>query len=961
MFSLSVLGVPRLLCKGETVKLGLKPLLMLTYLTLHGSATRRDLAMLLWSNAADPLNSVSAARVAIRDVIKKLLGGDSETLFLQGSLDCDALEFKAAYQSPDPEAWQRGWELFTEEFLAGVRLPEWLDGYGAEFENWLLEQREKFLEMRSDLAWRLAGVALEQGDWATALPYLEYIQQDFLPIREDATRLLMLCAGALGREVRALTAWQKLEKRLVEELEVQPQPSSRAALETARSSSEACIAVLHSQFAKKTNRLLHTFEESDMPLVGREPELQALRAELERVRSGAVRLALILGEPGVGKSRLAREVLRGKQTGLNILSGVANPSAVPLGLFDRLVRRALQKRSNLQLSPSHQRALATFLPDALGGSQTETSKDLLFTAIHALLDMPDAATVLILDDLQWADATSLELLYFLQKQPFERGLWLLCTQRNTEHALVASHLPELIAREGAGIKLELHGLGEEAVRLLAQTLGCNEDPVRLHQKSGGNPLYLSELFKNGDAASRLHDLIAVRLSALSPIAAQLLEVSALLGDTQPLGVLRRVSGRSLEEVGAALDELVFADLLVSSEDGLRFRHDLTQDVVLSQIRPDREQVLHLRAGKLLAPHLAAQHFWRCQGAWEETDVGLVCTAFLEAGRFASLRGDLTVALEWFDRAEQHSPSSTERLHSLTERALAQERYGQHQAALETLSRAEVLVGAVDNKSRQAGAWLVKANLLALKLHRLAEAKVLIEKALGVLEGQDHAAAMLQKSDALNTQGTIARLEQRLQDALAAFLQSQTIRAAFGDEARLAVSQMNLAMVYTALGHSDAEKSHQVALSLFQKLNDQYGEVRVLINLGTLYLKQQRYQAALEVYQKTLVLHQDLLEPWAQTRAYINLGVTYFYLNDYTQAKTQYQAAWQGAQLLADKEGSLTALLNLAEVAALENNEPDGTKYLPHLLPYLELPEFSRYHAEIQSYQQRWTQALQRTP
>jgi DNA-binding SARP family transcriptional activator len=232
MYWLSVMGTPRLTRNGSAVKLGLKPLLLLTYLTLHGAATRRDLAMLLWSNATDPLNSVSAARVAIRDVLKKLLGGDQETLFLLGDLGCDALEVAAAHQSQDPQDWQRGWELSAEEFLAGVHLPEWQDGYGADFENWLLEQRETHLEKRSDLAWRLAGLALEQGDWAAALPYLEYTQQDFLPLREDATRLLMLTAGALGREVRALTAWQKLEKRLLQELEVPPQPSSRAALET---------------------------------------------------------------------------------------------------------------------------------------------------------------------------------------------------------------------------------------------------------------------------------------------------------------------------------------------------------------------------------------------------------------------------------------------------------------------------------------------------------------------------------------------------------------------------------------------------------------------------------------------------------------------------------------------------------------------------------------------------------
>jgi DNA-binding SARP family transcriptional activator len=958
MFRLSVFGTPRLNRKGEAVRIGLKPLLMLCYLVLHGTSTRRDLARLLWSNATDPLNSVSAARVSLRDIIKKLLGGDQETLSLQGSLPCDALEFAAALENP--QAWEQAFALSAEDFLAGVRLPEWQDGYGAEFENWLLEQREVLLEQRGDLAWKLARASLERGDWAGALPYLEFTQQEFLPVREEAARLLMLSAGALGREVRALTAFQKLEKRLLAELEVQPQASSRAALESARTSSENCQNALRLEFANTANRQPLTLEESDMPLVGREPELAALRAELGRVRGGQTRLALLVGEPGVGKSRLASEALH-LAADLHRYTGVANPSAVPLGLFERVVRQCLRKRGDLGLAPSLQRALATFLPDALQASQAEPSKEVLFAAIFRLLDAPNAATVLLLDDIQWADASSLELVYYLLAQTWSKGLWLLCTQRNTENALVESRLPEMLFRADIGVKLELHGIAEAAVRDLTRSLGRSEDPVRLHQQSGGNPFYLSELLKHGDAAPRLRDLIAVRLKALSTPAQQLLEVVALLGEVQPLGVLRRVVGRSIEEVATTLDELTFADLLQPSEDGVRFRHDLTREVVMQHIRPDRAQVLHLRAGKNLLPHLAASHFWQCQGVWDETDTALAVQAFLAAGKFSSLRGDLNLALLWFERANTHSPTPTERLQCLTERGLALERFGQHQAALETLSRAEVLVGVVPDKVRKAGAWLVKANLLALKLHRLEEAKGLIEKALNALEGEDHTTAMLQKSDALNTLGTIARLEQRLPDALQAFLRSQTIRAAFGDEARLAVSLMNVAAVHLLLADPAAEETHQAARRLYQKLGDQYGELRVLNNLGTLYLQQHKYQAALEVYQQTLVLHQNLLEPWAQARAHLNLGVTYFYLGDFQKAKTHYQSAWQGAQLLSDEEGSLTALLNLAEVAALEDNAADGFVYLEHLLPYLEQTEFSRHHQEILQYQKKWSRVSERTP
>ena len=940
---LFLFGTPRLEQKGRLVKLGQKPLLLLAYLALEGKATRRDLARLLWSNATDPLNSVSAARISIRDGLKKGLGGDHETLFLEPGFWCDVLEFEQAVGSGEAH-WQAGLELQHEELLAGVRLPEWQDGFGADFEEWLLGKREGLLEQRAELQWRLAVVALQKSNWALALPLLEATQLPHLPLREDAARLLMLCAGALGREVRAMTAFGKLEQRLRDELGVLPSGATRTALETARSSQKDCMRQLEQEFL--VVRKPPTLEEVDVPLFGREPELARIAAELGLAQAGQSRLVLIGGEPGVGKSRLARESVRGLRQAL-VLSGVASPTGVSLHLFERLVRRAYAQRSGLALNPVWQQSLAAFMPDVLGASPLETNKEHLFAAIAALLEMPEQITVLLLDDLHWADATSLELLLYLLKQPRRTGLLVLATQRSTEKS-ISQHLIQMLAREHNGIRLELRGLDEAAIRGLTHSLGRNFDVLQLQQKSGGNPFYLLEMLKSGLDAPRLRDLILARVEQLPSVAQQLLEVAALLGDGQSLKILRAVSGRSLEEISAALDALALADLLHVTEDGTHFQHDLTREVIAREIRSDRQQILHLRAARVLPPQQAAVHAWAAQDAWAETDATNAVQTFLESGKQNSLRGDLPMALTWFERAYNASQTDADRLYSQTERAAALERYGKHREALEILNRADIVLQNVADPVRRAGAWLARANLLALKLHQLEPAKILLEQSLTALQPLTHGAAQLLKSDALNIQGTIARLEQHYDEAVALFTQSLTIRQALGDDARTAYSLMNLALLYSRLDDPRAEPQHVQALELYRQLGDQHGVVRVLNNLGNHFVKKQHYQRAVESYREGLQL---LIEPWAEARAHLNLGAALFYLGDYQNAQQNYTLAWQRAVLLEDTESSFFALLNLIEVSLKVKDFPSAKKHLETIQPYLEQAVFAPHRPEILRFSQ----------
>jgi predicted ATPase/DNA-binding SARP family transcriptional activator len=947
--ALYFLGSPRLELRERQLKLGIKPLLVLAYLALEGRASRRDLARLLWSNASDPLNSVSAARVSLRDLIKKQLRGDNETLFLQGAFTCDVQEFMGSLESTDPEIWRLALGLHQGEFLEGVRLPEWEAGFGADFEEWLLSWREKLEEVRSELAWRVAREYLKQQQFELAMPLLEITQVDTQPPREDATRLLMLTAGALGREIRAQTAYQKLERRLQDELELRPSEQTRLALQQAKQNPQICQAALREELRVKHPTISSTLglEDTTVPLFGRENELQHIALEQNLAWAGAARLVLLIGEPGVGKSRLAQEAAR-QARGAFVLNGVTSSTGVSLGLFDAPVRRALRTHKTENFNRLWQQALADFVPDAINATHLDPSKEHLFAAITALFAHPEKPTVLLLDDLQWADKTSLELLLHLMHAPQTHGILILATLRNTENPRSdLKNIIEIITREQMGIRLEIQGISQQAVANLTDALGRQTDPVKLHQKSGGNPFYILEMLRLGADSSQMHDLIQSRLVNLSDTSQQLLEVAALLGNGHQLGMLRNVSGRSLEEISQALDELAMTDILHLLEDGTHFKHDLIREVILEQIRPARKQILHLRAARALKPNQAANHALLSKDAWEDTDRAKMLQCFLETGKQHSIRGDLTTALEWFEHADKNSQNATERLQALTERASTLERYGRHDAALETLSKVEILEGSVTDPVLRSGAWLAKANLLALKMHRLEEAQVLVSQAFTALEGLSYSAAQLARSDALNIQGTIYRLEKKYLEAVTAFEASLSIRQALEDDAKAATAMMNLAMTYAQIGDRRTQELYEQCLALYKKLEDVNGLSRTYNNLGLHYRKLGLLQKALKSYQESLQLNQQLLDPWAEARAYLNLGVTHFYLTNYVEAKEHYQLALEKAKSLQDLENQLVTLLNLLEVSKIL--ESNNSIWIEQIKPFADNETFIAYHPEINSY------------
>ncbi len=902
ILEIRLLGQPVVHVNGQPARVAVKTIGLLAYLALEGRSLRRTVALKLWPDSIDPLNNLSVARHALTKVLGfDALEYDTDCVWISVTHQCDAMTWRKTLETNPREAW----DAWTGSFLEGYQLSDWDRGLGEEFEEWVLQHRESFGNDRRELAAQLGSESLRQSDLPGALPYLEIAHQTGGEPREDAGRWLILCLGALGFTDRATATYAQLVRTLREELEVEPTRATREALETVRSGTPAdCRAALETEFVPAQAAPKAALED-EVPLAGRDAELERLRTEFEIARTGRARLTLIQGEPGAGKTRLARALI--EHVGHDALTaiGVAAPTGLPLVAFDRLARSLVRERADAvrALGVAQRDALARFLPDVRAhgliepvGSPAspEYERRALFEAIRALVTHPDKPALVLLDDIQWADQATLELALHLLTNPPPRGIMIVATQRDTEHPIADPRpLLERQSRENLGPRLVLEPLAEDACASVAQHLGRTDaDPARLRRSTGGNPFYLIELLRAepGTAARRVQDLLRTRLETLPEISYQTLETIAVLGDNANANITRRVAGRSLEEISDAFETLRRAGL-VRLDDTIAFSHDLTREVVLSDLSHTRLELLNLRAARIRrdTPTLAAEHYWTAKEVWDDEDAEPAIKAFVETGSSTAMRGDLENGLQWFERGLEVAPTDTLRVRTLTHKARVLERYLRYEEALGTLEQAERLAGNVDVVTR-AGVWNARGTLIANAMGDADAVRDLGQRALDALEGLNTLEARTERGNALNNLGYAAWLILDLNSAEHHHQQALEIRREIGSTNQIATSLLNLGLAMCENDNSQAEQHLTEAIELLERADQLANLARVHNAMGHLKVKQAQYLLAQQHFERAIQLSRSLGEDYVLPDFVNNLGSALFFQGLYEQAKNYFVEA-----------------------------------------------------------------------
>ena len=557
---------------------------------------------------------------------------------------------------------------YRGNFLNGLSLPD-----APDFEDWLLLQRESWRRQANTVFDRLSQWQTEAGELENALETTtRWVEYDLL--NEMAHTRLMQLHSALGDRVDALRAFERC--RAILERELSAEPSSEIMVLAER---------IRSQTAPVREPVMHEAPSPrdvwEFPLTGRAAEHRALVTAFQTMLPGRTQVVTIEGEPGIGKTRLAREFLRwARAQGADVLEARAfeTGSRLPYQPLVEALRSRLEGEQDLQtlLSDVWLAELARLLPEfreqvpdlpsplSLGEAEARTR---LFEAVARLgrALARRAPVVLFIDDAQWADVASLDVLQYASRRwaTVHLPVFLLCTFRSDDLASsvaladwLSSLEQNLPVRRQTLISLTF----EETLRLVQSLFGAGKgtpgdegegQPEKdesieawskwLFAETRGHPFFLIEHLKlladrkglfHDEAGTVLmppdlsmpqaaapsplpasvRDLIHARLTRLSHHALTLCVAAAVLGDGCTFDQLCRVADINDNQGLSALDELLTRGLLQETGGRCFFAHDSIRAGAYAEAGEIRRRVLHRRALETLqaasaSPTELAQH------------------------------------------------------------------------------------------------------------------------------------------------------------------------------------------------------------------------------------------------------------------------------------------------------------------------------------------------------------------
>jgi len=596
---------------------------LFAYLVLHADVplSRSQLAFLLWPDAAE-----SNARNNLRQLLHQLrealedakpqLRTEASWVQWSPSARCflDVTAFQEALAAAD-RARSDG-----DATLCRSKLEQTLELCGGPlfpgcYDDWIVLERERLArQCKRAVQWFVESIEATR-EYDSAIPHVNH-WLSHEPTDEDAYRCLMrlhaLCNDH-SAEVRAFLACCEALRR---ELEVEPNEQTVRLHESIQRQGASLVGVPSARHG----------DPGSLPLIGRNDEWRRLRQAWDVAAAGNARLVLIEGEAGIGKSRLAAELLSWA-----IRQGVAAAAtrcyAAEGGLALAPVADWLRSdalRSNLERLEDVWFAEVSRVVPELAAQRRDLpqtgwgERRRLFEGLARATAIASPPLLLVIDDLQWCDRETLQWLHFLLR--FNRAAMLLVVGTVRSEELSRSHpVNELrwrLTEESALTEIAVEALGQDETAALASQVTNRaldaDASVRLYRETEGNPLFVVEMMRANRGAAfsstsdpsalppRVHAVIAGRLAQLSPTARRVVSAAATVARACSLSILARTVSYNERELISALDELWQKRILREHEPNTYdFTHDKLREVAYQEISAPERRSLHRSVARAL--------------------------------------------------------------------------------------------------------------------------------------------------------------------------------------------------------------------------------------------------------------------------------------------------------------------------------------------------------------------------
>ena len=636
---MKLLGPPAVESGGAAVSFDTrKATALFAFLAVEGGAHPRDrLAGFLW-----PEGDLAHGRGALRRTLSSLrkhlddehLRADRNSVELTSEITTDVGEFKnhlaavtehheVSSQICDDciERLRNAADLCSGSFMAGFELRD-----SSAFDEWRYVQEEELRKELSYVLQSLATALADRGSYREALPFaLRWVELD--PLHEPAHAHVIRLHALNDDRNAALEQYRRLVRILDEELGVAPLEET-SALQSAVASGSLLEA-------RRVPSRGHEERRVETPFVGRASE-SAILAGAARSASGSGRIVAIEGEAGIGKTRLAREAAaRVLADGGRVYDVTCHEEEKdhPFGLVTRLLTSVIEDLPASSLRTLDDRTfveVSRLVPDVRplrpdlprpAPLVDPGAKTGFFDALWQFFSVSLDGTHLLLEDLQWSDEASIDVLTFFTRKLTEvRSLFVLTwrTEEVTPEGRIRRLLNEA-KRAGVADHLVLSRLGcDEVAGIVAACVpSASSDVARLvYEESEGLPFFVSEyveLFAAGGTTEDLVlpqdalDIVRARLNPIAGSARQVLAAASVLGRSFDLSLVQATAGRSDEETIEALEELVRRSVLTeitsAGVPAYDFTHEKIRSLVYEETSGARRRLLHARAADFLtSPH-----------------------------------------------------------------------------------------------------------------------------------------------------------------------------------------------------------------------------------------------------------------------------------------------------------------------------------------------------------------------
>lgn len=842
MLEVELLGGLRITWQGAAPTRVVTPRLgsLLAFLLLRWprAVPRAELAGTFWPDVPDELSrsNVRKGLHRLRQILPEAdryvdLGGQEIRWRTDAPVSLDVLEFERLAGGDDVPSLQAAARLYR-----GDLVPQCYD-------DWIAPERERLRELYGRVLRRLIWIHEERREYEPAIRYARQLMRTD-PLAEDAYGQLMRVLALKGDRTSAIAVYRRGRDVLARELGVEPGPAMRSLFEH--------LSTRPERLKRPTAGL--------PPLVGRESEWATLWQLLQSAGSGCAQCALLVGEPGVGKTRLAEELLAGAaDLGWTGAYARCYPSEGTLAYA--LVTAWLRARPLPRIDACWRAEVARVLPEADDdGSAPETSaarpqpwqRHRLFEGLARAI-LAGEPLALVADDLQWCDRDTLEWLAYLLRYAPRARLLLVAAVRAGEpedSGPLARLLTALRARDQLTV-LPVEPLDAQATGHLAQSVaGRPLQPQlqeRLYRETGGNPLFVLETVRQGlprgleastaGLPSSVDAVIAQRLGALSERARQMSGLAAAVGQAFTMELLTKTRLFNEAATVRAIEELCRRRMVHEIGTGLYdFTHDRLREVAYRELSPARQRWYHRRLAEALEATAAAgtDRAARIAAQWEGAQLpARAVRHYQEVALSARQVHAHGVAIRAYLRLLALLPVE-ERPRVLLQLGETYQLTGQFVAAGERYREALALAVAGGDRTLEGWCRTRLGRLLMFKrLHRESLAELMT--ALQIWEASNAGSAM---REVLWILGTGHRFEGEFEAALAHFARVATMAREDGDLWRAGEATGQQGLIHHAQGATEqAARAFSSQYSLASEAGDLLGVLRALAWLAELCAEQ----------------------------------------------------------------------------------------------------------------------------